>query len=372
MRIGFIEDTKLHGGTQLWVFDAINFFHNCGTEITIITPDKGWLAEECRNLPFDILILKYDYHGIISQNINYLNEWIHALRNCDIVICTVHPPRDDFHCSIFAAKCIKQAGLKTILVTKTGTIVPSYKREFYLPDESVSSFVISITQFAHRYLSRNYLIPNSKLIQIYQGINLERFKSKKESKNDKKEFLQGSSPILGCIGYLEPRKGQEGLITVVANLKKKVMPEIQLFLVGNGPDEELLRKLVVELGLQSNVYFIPFTREPEKIYQKIDILLIPSLYKEGLPNVILESFAMRIPVIGSNIGGISEVVQNGKTGFLIEPADLQQLGETIRLMWTNKSKYQMMSINGYKLVHKLHNRKVQLKEFLNFFQQLVE
>lgn len=371
MHIGFIEDTKLHGGTQLWVFDAINFFHQCELEITVITPDQGWLAKECRNLPFDILLLKYDYHGIISQNINHLNEWIHALSNCDIVICTVHPPRDDFHCSVFAAKCIKQAGLRTILVTKTGTIVPSYKREFYIPDESISSYVISITQFAYRYLSRNYLIPNSKLIQIYQGIDIERFKSTKDSLNDKKEVLQRFSPILGCIGYLEPRKGQEGLIEVVANLKKSGMPEIKLYLVGNGPDEELLRKLVVKLGLQSNVYFIPFTREPEKIYHQIDILLIPSLYKEGLPNVILESFAMSIPVIGSNIGGISEVVQHGITGFLVEPTDLQQLRETIRLMWTDKEKYQMMSINGYKLVQKLHNRKVQLKEFLNFFQQLV-
>ena len=173
LHIGFIEDTKLHGGTQLWVLEAITYFLNQGIDITVLTPKKGWLDEECRRNKLPIVLSNYNYHETDLQSIDFMNIWIKALRDCDVAVCTVHPPRGNFHCSIFAAKCIKKANLKTILIIKTGTIVPTYRKEFYLPDSSIPSFVVTITEFARRYLIEKYNISKMMVDRIYQGISVD-------------------------------------------------------------------------------------------------------------------------------------------------------------------------------------------------------
>ena len=74
-----------------------------------------------------------------------------------------------------------------------------------------------------------------------------------------------------------------------------------------------------------NIYIIPFTRDTLEIFTTCDILVVPSISKEGLPNVILEAFSMKLPVVASDIGGISEVVRNRYTGYLVEPSNLDDL-----------------------------------------------
>ena len=87
------------------------------------------MAEVCKDTAAKVV--GYDYDAVVAEDDENIAIWSDALKDCDVAICTVHPPRDSFHCSVFAAKCIKQNRLKTILVPKTGTIVPEYKREFY-------------------------------------------------------------------------------------------------------------------------------------------------------------------------------------------------------------------------------------------------
>ena len=167
MHIGFIEDTLLRGGTQIWVTEAVAYYLAEGEDVTVLTPQGAWVAEECRAIGANVVT--YDYEHVEAL------IWESALRNCDVVVCTVHPPRDDFHCSVFAAECIRNGNLKTILIPKTGTIVPSYKREFYLPDERIQSYVISIADFTRRYLLDDYKLPAERVKLIYQGVNISHF-----------------------------------------------------------------------------------------------------------------------------------------------------------------------------------------------------
>ncbi len=370
MHLGFIEDTKLHGGTQLWVYEAILFYLKQGIEITLLTPENGWLANECKN--YSINLVTYDYKKITIKDIQGLEIWIKALRKCDVAICTVHPPREKFHCSTFAAKCIKKANLKTILITKTGTVVPTYRREFYLPDQSIKSSIITITEFTRSYLIQNYNIPADMVKTIYQGINIDVFSSNEERNSIIKTIfpLSDSSPILGCIGSLEHRKGHLILLKAISKLIRKDLPKIHLLIVGDGPDERFLRETILDLKLKSKITFIPFTREPEKIYERIDFLVLPSLYKEGLPNVILESLATNKPIIASDLGGISEVVKDGNNGYLVEPGNVDLLAEAINNMWSDQKNYRRLRGNSRQTIVKNFNRTTQFKKFLNYFRNL--
>lgn len=379
MKIGFIEDTKLHGGTQLWVYEAINFFHYKGHEITVITPKNGWLEKQISAKKSKISLFTYDFDTITKEGIEAINTWIIALKRCDVAICTIHPPRSTFHCVVFTAKCIKNGKLNTILIPKTGTIIPTYKREFYLPDETIESYIIAISENTRKFLINHYQIPPERVKLIYQGVDLEKFKSRKNQKEKAKikyPLPEVCSPILGCIGTIERRKGQDVLIDVINSLMNS-FPNLLSIIVGEIPEgddgsyKKLLERKIKRSKLKDRLIFFPFTSEPEFIFERIDILIFPSLFKEGLPNVLIESLAMGKPVIASNLGGIPEIVINNKTGFLVKPSNVDELVNRIEFLWKNQEIYANLVKAGRKVVERKFCRKRQFEEFLDYFNELV-
>jgi glycosyltransferase involved in cell wall biosynthesis len=319
-------------------------------------------------------IFTYDWDKVVNEDPENQQIWTDALKECDVAICTVHPPRDDFHCSVFAARCIKAGNLKTHLIPKTGTIVPDYLREFYLPDEEIRSSVIAIAEFTRKYLIETYRIPKEKTKLIYQGTDVERFRPDPDQINEARQrypLPENASPIMGSIGSIEPRKGHLVLFEALKELANTSLPDIHLMLVGDGPDEEMLKQKVEEMGLDGHISFFPFTSEPNYVYERIDMTVLPSLYKEGLPNVLLESMAMEVPVVSSNIGGVPEIVINGETGYKVEPGEPGALAEAIYKLWADQGQYQEMRKNARNLITGEFNKVTQFNKFVTYFQELI-
>ena len=373
MRIGFIEDTHLRGGTQIWVTEANRFFLEQGEETIILAPEGSFVSKDCQDA--GARAFTYDYENVTSMDKANQEIWAEAMRACDVAICTVHPPRDSFHCSVFAGKCIQEHKLDTILIPKTGTIVPEYKREYYLPDESIRSTVITITDFTRRYLIETYQIPEEKIELIYQGTDVGRFTPSTERRKKSQALYplpENASPVLGNVGMFEERKGQSVLLEAVSELVSGPLPDVHLILVGEGPDEGMLKDKVQEMGLGASVTFFPFTREPMNVFERIDILVLSSLYKEGLPNVLLEAMSMKTPVVSSKMAGVPEIVKDGETGYMVDPGSSSQLAGAIHKLWSDQDSYKKMSVNGRKLMEERFDKEVQFHKFLEYFQGLQE
>jgi glycosyltransferase involved in cell wall biosynthesis len=372
MHICFIEDTHLHGGTQIWVAEATRAFIQRGAQVTVLCPHDSWVA--LQSAKAGARIVSYDWDQVVHEDDENITIWTEGLRECDVAICTVHPPRHGFHCSIFAAKCIKQAGLRTHLIPKTGTIVPDYLREFYLPDESIESSVIAIADFTRRYLIDTYRIPTEKTALVYQGTDINRFRSNPKNKSEaikRYPLPENAAPILGSIGSIEERKGHPILLEAVAGLAAGPLPRVHLMLVGDGPDEDKIRHMVSTLHLEDHVSFFPFTDEPNYIFERLDITVLPSLTKEGLPNVLLESMSMGVPVVSSNLGGVPEVVINGQTGYMVTPGDSAELASAIQKLWDDQDVYQKIRTNVRDLMQQQFDKQVQFDRFLEHFEALL-
>ena len=364
MHICFIEDTPLHGGTQIWVAEAIRYALAQGEKVTLLAPEKSWIIGQVHDTKAQIASYGWDN---VEQKI-----WADALKNCDVALCTVHPPRSSFHCVSFATQVIQDANLATILIPKTGTIVPEYERAFYQPDENIRSAVIVIAKFTQQYLIENYKISAEKVNLIYQGVDLLRFQSSPETqaKAQKRYRLPtNATPILGCIGSFEERKGQAILLKALS-LAKKILPYIHLLLVGDGADESKLKKQVAELDLTENVSFFPFTQDPELLFARVDLTILPSIAKEGLPNILLESLAMGTPVIASDFGGIPEVIIDRETGILVPPADAVLLRDAILHLWQNPALREKMSKNTVDFMRENFDKEKQFAKFFQFFEQM--
>jgi glycosyltransferase involved in cell wall biosynthesis len=370
MHVCFIEDTNLHGGTQIWVTEATRYFLEKGVAVTVLAPDNSWVAQRCKEAGASIT--GYDFEDIVKHPDAYLKEWASGLEAADVAVCTVHPPRGGFHCSVYAARVLAESGLKTILVPKTGTIVPAYFREFYAPVEDINWHVVAITQFTQDYLVSTYGIPKENVSLVYQGTEVDRF-TQNDIRRTKARQRYGTGacagPVLGNVGSFEERKGQVLLLNALKKLLK-MDSGAHLLLVGDGPDEEMLRKTTSEMGLNEHVQFYPFTSEPEYIFEVLDILVLSSLYKEGLPNVLLESMSMGVPVVSSRLAGVPEVVKDGGTGFMVEPGDVTGLSTAIHALWKDKNRYREMAQNARQLMEEKFDKRKQFAAFIDRFETL--
>jgi phosphatidylinositol alpha-1,6-mannosyltransferase len=168
-----------------------------------------------------------------------------------------------------------------------------------------------------------------------------------------------SKRTIVTVGRLEERKGHERVIQALIEIRKLV-PGIKYLIVGKGPQEELLMDLVSRWLLKDIVLFTGEVSDQEKvgILHACDLFIMPNrdipldkgLDTEGFGIVFLEANACRKPVIGGEMGGVKEVIVDGKTGLLVNPEDRVEIKEAILKILLNHRLARSMGENGRKRV----------------------
>lgn len=178
--------------------------------------------------------------------------------------------------------------------------------------------------------AKNFLmqcgVEKDKIKVVHVGFNSKNFQF---VESDLLYNLSGFSKerlILLSVGKLIPHKNHKSMILAVDKLKERY-PKISLVIIGDGPLLSSYQCLISKLNLNHYVRIVTKKipqQEMAKIYSSAYIYLCPSL-KEIFGITVLEAMACGVPVIGSNIGGMKDVIQSGKNGFLIEPEDIDAL-----------------------------------------------
>lgn len=171
-------------------------------------------------------------------------------------------------------------------------------------------------------------VKEDKASIIPNGVDLEKFYNNEEIRTKPFRII--------CVGRLSWEKGHEYLIRAMPKIREE-FPEARLVLVGDGPLRDNLKGLVYTLNLQNDVDFMGLLPHKDTIREikKSSLFICPSL-AEGLGIVFIEAQACGIPVIGTNIGGIPDVVRHGSTGLLVPPKDSKKIAETISCFWKNE------------------------------------
>jgi glycosyltransferase involved in cell wall biosynthesis len=133
-----------------------------------------------------------------------------------------------------------------------------------------------------------------------------------------------------AVGRLSPEKGQAGLLQAFATVSRE-HPELQLALVGDGPEAERLHALAANLGIADKIHFAGRLGEQDTLQEiaRADILVLTS-FMEGLPIVLMEAMAIGTAVIASCVAGIPELVEDGESGLLFTPSNWDELAAAIR------------------------------------------
>jgi glycosyltransferase involved in cell wall biosynthesis len=196
------------------------------------------------------------------------------------------------------------------------------ERDMLAGKVAASSFVRCISHFCKSQVMRH--VPFSvwgKLEVVRCGVDVSKFSPRPDPGN--------SVPVILCLGRLAPAKAQHLLIEALALLAREGVAFKAVF-VGGGPDRASLESLAEKLGLVDSVEFTGPLGQQDVLerYRSADVFALPS-FAEGLPVVLMEAMAMKIPCLTTHIAGIPELVKDEVNGLLVPAGDVRSLARSL-------------------------------------------
>jgi glycosyltransferase involved in cell wall biosynthesis len=199
--------------------------------------------------------------------------------------------------------------------------------------------LIAVSGGVARRASELYGIDADRIRVIWNPVDLERI-DRLAAESPNPYPADGSFRVVS-VGRLIPEKGVDVLIRAVATLiRERNRDELRLHIVGQGPEEFALKALARELGVDPHVVFEGFAANPYPFLRHANLFCLSS-QTEGMPNVLLEAMACRVPVLATDcVSGPREILDGGRFGRLVPPRDAQALAEAIDDAMTKHSTWQ--------------------------------
>ena len=195
------------------------------------------------------------------------------------------------------------------------------------------------------------------------GIDTDKFKNIEVNRTEKRESLGVSEDdfMIISVGELNKNKNHQVIIRAIAKLRNE---KIKYVLCGQGPLETELRELAKELDVENQVKFLGFRKDVPDLMKVADLFAFPS-YREGLSLSLMEAMASGLPVVCSEIRGNTDLIEDGKGGYLVEPSDVEGFAKYIKeLIEDSRLKSEFGDFNHKKI------EKYETKNVLNLLEQI--
>ena len=207
--------------------------------------------------------------------------------------------------------------------------LPFYKKTFYKYAERLTSCfknkIICVSNFDYKIALTNKIVPKEKLITIHNGIEPIEFLSRQEARE--KLNLDNNEFIIGSVGNLYKTKGFIYLIEAIKQLIDEGI-DAKAVIIGEGPERQNLENLISKHNLKNKIILAGRIQQAAELLSAFDIYVCSSI-KEGLSYTIIETMLNGLPIIATKVGGNPELIEEGKTGFLIEPQNSLALSNKI-------------------------------------------
>ena len=307
------------GGQQQVAYLASGLMRQAGVEQYFVLPPASQLKKEIEDLNLTCypLTLRSEVDPISLPKL-----WL-LLRRLKPDLIHAHDAR-----SFGLATILKAMGATQPIVSHRRVIFPIKDNSFSKWKYKQASACIIAVSWHIRHLLLNYGIAPGRIKVVYDCAEFPeplpvamRDQARERLGLDKKNLL------LGCVGHFTAEKGHADLIKGFFRIQSQ-FPEARLLIIGDGPLKEQYRQLITQLNLSQKVYLPGLILDLHDSFAAMDLFVFPSI-SEGLGSVLLQAMAHRVPVFASRVGGIPEIVIEGKTGFLFSPGDPIALAECV-------------------------------------------
>ncbi len=208
----------------------------------------------------------------------------------------------------------------------------------------------------------------SKLVTIYDCIDLQQFKGEKSGLLRKKYNIPTSELIIGNIAALSPEKDYVTFVETAQTLLKKGI-QAKFIIVGTGSENEKLNKIVADKHLTDSIIFHGFADNVPVLIKDFDFFLFTSK-AEGLGSIVLAAFASHVPVVATNAGGTPELVKHKETGMLAPVGNAQELAAHITFLIESPELKEKTKKIAYEFVQQF-SKEVICKQVMEVYQSIL-
>lgn len=347
----------LVGGTEIQTLDFVNVLVSAGYEVTVCCYyeyDES-MVSRFESTSAEVLLMKYErakglWHltkGLIHLFKSMKPDIVHVqyiapglvpiiaakLAGIKIVFATVHQPWSAY-------------GLKAKMLLRTAA---RFCTAFFCVSKAVEESWFGDSEVldpAHSNKKRKHFT-------LYNAVDVNKIESIVNS-TDKEELRKSlginGKKVVGVVGRLRWEKGQGILLKAMRTIVQSV-PDTVLMVVGEGPDRDVLKKQAADLKISANIIWLG-QKKPEEVnelYSIMDVVAVPSIF-EGFGLVAAEAQAARLPVVGTRVDGLTEIIDDGASGYLVEAGNSTELSGAIINLLSNPEKAKTMGMKGLETV----------------------
>ena len=357
---------------------AVNIFAFGKTNENMIQPGMGKIKNLSYMSEKNILKLLYGHlYWLIKNPVNYIYVLFFAIkpsngirrlfliRLYDIIKITKCKPQH-IHAH-FGGKAADMAMLVNLLTGISFTFTTHAHDIFYMPPPNyriksrLAKKHITIANYNKKHIVKKFSVRPTDVEVIHCGFDFNFTRKSSLPSQDNKNLIM-------TVARLEEVKGLDILIKACSELKKQGV-YFTCFIIGGGSQKKYLGQIIDELYLNDKVRLLGSKTYDEvlDLISEATVVVLPSR-SEGIPNALIEAMALKIPVVGSNIGGVPELIEDGNSGFLVKPGNALQLTEKIKILLSDISLRKTFAENGFIKVRKEFNLDTEVDKLINLWK----
>lgn len=228
--------------------------------------------------------------------------------------------------------------------------------------------VVSVSDYGRRCMVETRIMPRERSRRIYNGIEIERAAKGSGDAFRRRFQIPDGRFIVAQVSWLIPAKGI-GDALEAARLVLDKEPNVQFVFVGEGAHRQEYESKARELGIGAHVTWTGLLQDPlaEGVYAAADIVCQFSRWEEVFGQVIAEAMAAGKPVVATRVGGIPELVEDGKTGFLVERGDTAAMAARILTLLADSGLRERMGSAGHRAAEEKFNVALSVREMLDLY-----
>jgi glycosyltransferase involved in cell wall biosynthesis len=331
VRVLHVLATLLPGGSEISVLRLVSALDTTRYRVSVAClRGEAPMADEFRAAGFEVV--RFGMRGKLDPGcLLRLRRYV-ARERIDIV--HTHMDLADF----YGALAGRLGGARGVVATKHAPdefrTRRTWKRYPFLLLERLAyemdDAVIVVSEGLRAFLETEERLPRRKMVVIGHGIEAA---PRPATRGEARRILglPAQGPLIGAVGRLSHEKGQLVLLQALPAILA-AFPRTSCVFAGEGPTRAPLEEVTRRLGIGDRVVFLGFRRDVPMVLAALDLFVQPSIY-EGFGLSLLEAMAAGLPVVASRVGGIPEVIEDGRTGVLVPPQDPAALaGAVVRLL----------------------------------------
>ena len=216
-----------------------------------------------------------------------------------------------------------------------------------------------------------YGFPENHVVAIPTGADVERFFPHVEGIAFRKELGVGPNDcLIGSVCFLRSYKGLDYFIEAAAIIAKQ-SSQCRFVIVGDGPEKERVQKKISALQLCDRFVLVGHREDVPNIMAALDVLVVSSIEGEALPQAIPQALATETPVVATEVGSISDIIQHGETGLLVPPRNSQELASQIFTFVENPAIGRAMAQKGRRRVEESFSSQIAVEKNEGLYYQLL-